>query len=329
MMRTFLFFVFVSLFLMSVTCYRVPLPRGAFIENIVSTGGGNFLMSDVSSGNVLLFNIGTGKIYTVVKAPPGRLIQGLAYSEKHDLILTAGSGKQYAAANNRILKNTSNVANVYYPPMNTAINIYKATSGDPFAQCNATGANLIKDVTVDRNEIYAYFTDAFNTAIYQLDLTQLPNCVIKEIPLPHFPEFDVKGYTYYTGVGVYRNGLIVNSYSAQLCMFVNPKSGKTKILSQGDGFHDGLKIRGNCLFAADAGSFNINVFRLYKNSSSGFSPSASLTGVISDPTFTFTTAMAFSGDSMVVANADTEVLGNTGFLYLTVVHMTKSERGLC
>lgn len=296
---------------------------------MVGTGGGNFLMSDVTTGDVLLFNIDTRQIYNVVKAPPGRIIQGLAYSQRQDLILTAGSGKEYSITNNDILDNTSNVDNAFFPLLETGINIYKASSGEPFAQCNATGAILFKDVTIDSRGIYAYLTDAFRTVIYQLDLTQLPNCVIKTIPMPHFPQFDVEGFTYYTGIGAYKNGLIVNSYSAELSMFVNPKNGKTKILSQGDGFHDGLKVRGNCLFAADAANFNINAFRLRRNKSTGFMPDASLTNVISDPTFSFTTSMAIAGRSMVVANADAELLGETGSLYLTVVDIPRTDRGLC
>lgn len=323
-----LYFLAVLSIIMGSSAYTIEMPRGFTPENVIGVGSGNFLLSDVATGNVVLFNLKTRQFYTVVQAPKDRLIQGLAYDSKRDFIVTAGSGRRYAFVQNNGLSGTANVANVNYPSLDTAINIYKKETGKPVAQCNATGAILIKDVTIDTAGNFAYLTDAFRAVIYKLDLHQLPNCVVSTIEVRYFDEF-ANGGTWYTGIGAYRNGVILNSFSAQLSAFVNTKTGKTSVLAKGDGYNDGLKVRGNCLFAVDALNAKINVYQLYKNKSTLFRPSAVLTRTLQDTTLDQPTALAFSGRNIVVPNVNAAALGRTGSMLLTVLQVPKSRRGFC
>lgn len=327
MKTTFNIFVLLAL-IMGVSSFTVPVPRGAIPENIIAVGGGNFLMSDMPTGNVMLFNIISRQFYTVVTAPPGRLIQGLAYDKKRDLIITTGSGPPYAQGANANLATGPNVANVVYPVVGTAMNIYEKSSGKPFAQCNATGAILMKDVAIDSSGNFAYFTDAFRALIYKLDLNQLPNCVVSIIDMPSFPEFS-GGNTFYTGIGAYRNGLIINSFSAQLSIFLNPNNGKTVVLAKGDGGQGGLKVRGNCLLVTDALNQEIDVYQLYKNRSTNFSPRAVRTRTITDDSFDMPTGLALSGRTTVSPNLNLGVIGRTGSLSLAIVELPKTRRGFC
>lgn len=326
-----LFFLFVSINLLAgVFSYTVPLPPGVVVENLIEVGGGNFLMSDVASGNVLLFNFKTNQFYTVVTAPKGRVIQGLAYYKKLDLIITAGSQTRYINSLRRGLDPTPNVGNITFPDVDvTSINIYEKTTGKPYTSCVPDGAGLIKDVTIDRNEKYAYFSDAVDTAFYQMDLSKLPSCQFKRIPLPFYEPFAT--FTSYTGIAAYRNGVIINSFSAQLSMFVNPKTEKVTNLSVGVGFNDGLKVRGNCLFSVDAlaESESINVYHLYKNKSSNFSPSAVLKRNLEDPTLSQSTGLALYRKNMIISNVDMDIMGKTGALYLTVVKLPAAPFGTC
>lgn len=330
---TYCFSILYSILLPSVTAYTVPLPTKMVAENIVSTGAGNFLMSDVPTGNVVLYNTYSRSVHTVVKAPPGRLIQGLAFDPKRNLIITAGSGTRYAIGMNRYIDSTPNVANVTYNATGTGMNIYDGYSGEEVAQCNATGAVLIKDVSLDSAGDYAYFTDAFATSIYQLDLKQLPECSVKVIPLPYFSEFDPvnpkKPPTFYTGIGAYHNGLIVNSYSAMLTMYLDPSTGYTKILSKGVGNFDGLKIVKNCLYSVDGYSFNVHIFRIHPDKSKNHIPSLKHNRVINDSSFTFTTGLAFSRKKMVVTNANNLIIGNKGQLYLSEIDLPKFPSAYC
>ena len=322
-----IFFILVTIGITSAFGYTVPLPRKMVAENIVSTGAGNFLMSDVPTGNVVLFNIYSGEIHTVVDAPPGRLIQGLALDSKRNLIIAAGSGTPYAEGMNRRLDSTPNVANLTYPPTETAMNIYNGFTGETIAQCNATGAVLIKDVALDPSGNYAYFTDAFATAIYQLDLNRLPECAVKIIPLPYFHDFDQnespRPPTYFTGIAAYQNGLIINSYTAKMALYLDPSSGYTKVLSKGVGNLDGLKIVRNCMYAVDGLSFDVKVFRIHPDKANKYEPSLEYIKTMHDSTFTSTTGVAFSRKTMIVKNADNTLMGEKGQVYLTVKDLSR------
>lgn len=307
--------------------YSVPLPRGFLAENIISIGGGNFLMSDVPTGNIVLFNIQTNQFYTVVTAPKGRLIQGLAYDSKRDLIIAAGSGLPYAQGINGRLDASANVLGRRIPEVGPGIYFYSRSTGKPFATCNATDSVLIKDVTIGPTGKFAYFTDAFRTKLYKLNLDRLPECQITKIDLPFYEQFN--SGTFYTGLATYRNGIIVNSFAAQLSAFVNPTTGSFRPIAEGEGGHGGMRVRGNCAYVVDALNGKINIYQLYKNRSTNFVPSAVRTRTITDPTFDSPTGLAIDGRNVVVTNANFDVYGNTGNLALSVIRIPKIPKGFC
>lgn len=218
-MKTVLAIVFISV-LVRAQAYQIPYPRGKAMESVTHLSSSLYLMSDFTTGNVMMADTKSRQMFTVVTAPPNRTIQGLAVVKKTQMIVTAGGGSFVSALINNLLSTTNNVENVVFPINPPGLHIYNLSLGTDIGSCEVPDAVVINDVTVDKEGKYAYFSDTRLPFLYRLTLGDLPSCTVTKLQLPDSFDPTVSGLPLgASGLAYYKfkeaEGIIISNYSPE------------------------------------------------------------------------------------------------------------------
>ena len=94
---------------------RITLPFGQTAETIYPIKGSNYLVSSLLSGNVLMVDVRSKLVTTVVRAPANRTIQGITYFKDKNWILGASSGAAVADIVKRFISLVPNRYGFFMP----------------------------------------------------------------------------------------------------------------------------------------------------------------------------------------------------------------------
>lgn len=305
---------------------KLMFPRGKLIESVVCLSNRLALMSDFASGNIMLTDMSTRKMFTVVRAPKNRTIQGLAYLKKSGLVVTCGGGRFLNTLIQGALDSTPNVANVQFPrKAPTGIFTYNLTSGVQYAKCTVPGASIINDVVVDSAEKFAYFTETRKPFIYRMRLANVRDCDIEKLKLPKSFDSKTDGITF-GGVGIVYfkkrgvEGLIISNLSEKAFYFFNLKvAGDVYKVAETEAGIEGMKtIRNTCIVGASnlgrVDRFRINVNKNTKKVKLVFKGSIwDPQNEINDPV-----SVAVCGRSVIAPSQNFTLLAGQGQLYAAV-----------
>lgn len=255
----------------------IALPDGFQPEGIAVGKGHTFYVGSIPTGEILIGDLRTGEVRTLVPAQAGRAAIGLKYDESTGLLFVAGgdTGKAF---------------------------IYDAASGDLVAemQLAAPQSSFINDVVVTREA--AYFTNSFQRVIYRVPFEDIG-------PSPTFDVITLGG-DYVLGSGFNANGIaatpngkwliLVNSNEGALYR-VDPETGDATRIDLNGGsvqFGDGILLEGKTLYVVQNQLNQIAVVELNSHFTEG-----TIVETIRHESFDVPTTIARFGDSLYVVNA--------------------------
>lgn len=313
--------------------YKVFYPRGKIIETAIHFTGNLYFMTDFATGNIMMADIDSRELFTIVNAPANRTIQGAAYLKRSKLLVTCGGGRYLSNVIQDALDSTPNVANVQFKRRApTGIFIYNMTTGTPYASCKVPGASVINDVVLDDDEEFAYFSETRKPFVYRLRLSNIGNCDIKKFKLPN--AFSAKasgamsgavGIVYFKKDGA--EGLLISHLSKQMFYFLNLKkpwqvypAGKT------EGGIEGMRnVKNKCLLGASTLS-RVSRFRFMVDPKTS-RVSMKYKGFVYNPDGEIDSpvSLAVNGRTIVVPSQSFPLLAFEGQLYAAVVKIPKIQ----
>lgn len=256
-------------------------------EGVTEGPGSTVFVSELLFGGVRKVDLETGEVEQVVESPgfATRGSNGLWYS--HGAIWVAGTGPGSGF------------------PLDAAVYVYDANSGEEIAACTFEGGGFVNDVVVAGDTLFA--TDSTLPAIYTLNVDAALNgeCLTGTIDLP--PDvFTSTGFGEFkaNGIVAYKEGLIVGNGGSGGIYFVNLNDvAVTQFISAVDSpVSDGLLVYGDILYSVENFFNQVAVYHLDYDNGDSF-PSAERVGIVTSPLFDTPTTVAMYKDYLVLVNA--------------------------
>lgn len=256
------------------------------MEGVTHAGGSNFFAADFFNGEIYLLDVNSGLLTTVVRPLPNTTAIGL--SSTSNLLFAAGAG--FAELPNQLILGSG-------PEQpEPTLHVYSITTGTPVARCVVDGG-IINDVDASGGT-FAYYSDSEQSALFELDIRRLPECIVRKIKLE---KLFIKGRTNLNGVAKFRGGVIVAHTTLAALFFVDVENGDTvqRLMENGSVVGaDGLELRGNLLYVAQNSENKVSTWRV----SMGKGRKVEVTFVkdIMSGGFNFPTTVAVGGGRLVV-----------------------------
>jgi sugar lactone lactonase YvrE len=251
---------------------RIDLPDGFQPEGIHVSPDGTFYTGSLVDGTILVGDVKTGQMQTLVTPPAGRISVGMEVS--HGLLYVAGGP--------------------------TGAFVYDATTGATVRAYGVGASGFVNDVVVTGDA--AWFTDSFAALLHRVPLSGngMPGTVVETIPLTG--DFTLRDGFNLNGIEAARGGRVliaIQSNTGDLFR-VDPGTGETARIDLGD--HsllagDGLLLRGRTLYVGR----NTNVVDVVRIE--GRLTSGRIVDEITSPDFDVPTTLGRAGNRLYVVQA--------------------------
>lgn len=255
----------------------ITLPGATSAEGIATGTGSSFFAGDLFKGDIFRGDLRSGAASLFIDAPDGRMALGMKVDIRNNLLFVAGgfTGQAY---------------------------VYDARTGDDVAVLQLADPTLgtaINDVIVARGA--AWFTESFHPHLYRVPIGADGSIGTPEMLVVSGPAAHLSGDFNMNGIAASPNGktLIVAHSGDGTLYTVNPETGESAAIAGADvPFVDGILFEAGRLWAVQNFLNQVTELKLSSDLSS-----ATVTGVITSPSFQVPTTVARHGSRLALVNA--------------------------